>query len=70
MTKSNHSFRPLNFSKRMHLLLFLVLVAACAPKPVPTPTPAVIPVSDPQTAPPTILKELYICMVSEPEDLF
>ncbi len=67
MTKN---ITPRNVSQRLHLLLFLVLVAACAPKPVPTPTPAVIPVSDPQTAPPTILKELYICMVSEPEDLF
>lgn len=67
MTKN---ITPRNVSQRLHLLLFLVLVAACAPKPVPTPTPAVIPVSDPQTAPPTILKELYICMVSEPDDLF
>lgn len=66
MTKN---ITPQNVSQRWCLLLFLVLAAACAPKPVPTPTPPVIPVSDPQAAPP-ILKELYICMVSEPEDLF
>lgn len=66
MTKN---ITPQNVSQRLCLLLFLVLVAACGPKPMPTATPPVIPVSDPQAAPP-ILKELYICMVSEPEDLF
>ncbi|MCB8978942.1 MAG: hypothetical protein H6657_16125 [Ardenticatenaceae bacterium] len=66
MTKNT---TPRNASQRLCLLLFLVLLAACTPKPVPTPPPPALPVSDAQTAP-TVLKELSICMASEPDDLF
>lgn len=70
MTKSNHSFGPQSVGQWLSLVLLLTLFTACTQKPAPTPTPPLLTVSDPQAAPPPILKELSICMAMEPDDLF